>query len=448
MHLFRANSHTVLLECGLFRGPREESRRRNGQFPFHPSQIDSVVISHAHVDHCGNLPTLVKQGFHGPVYCTPATRDLMHAILKDSARIQEEDAAHLAMSRGYSEPLPEPLYTRVDAERAIDLCRVVAYETPRMIFPGVEMRFTDAGHILGSASVHLRVTLDDGGEQSLTFTGDLGRCHLPFLRPPAPIPPADVIICESTYGGRVHEPMEDTVRKLEEATHRTLTRGGKVLVPAFSLGRTQLVVHYLRRGMREGRLPRFPIYVDSPLATDIAEVYRDYPDALDETAVFGPHEADFLGSDAVRYVRNFEESQQLSTRPGPCILVASSGMCEAGRIVNHLKRNVDDPRNTIILVSFQAPGTVGRRLLEKSPTVRFLGKDWNKWADVVHLDGFSGHADRHDFETLLGPLVGRAKRIRLIHGEREQAESLAKTLRGLGFADVSIPEAGETVSLA
>jgi metallo-beta-lactamase family protein len=447
MHLLEVANRKILLECGMYRGPREEARQRNSHFPFHPRQLDAVIISHAHIDHCGNLPTLIRQGYAGRVYCTPATRDLLGVILADSARIQEEDAAHINIARNYSEPWAEPLYSSDDAERAVLQCVTFPYDTPKEILPGVEVRFADAGHILGSAMVALRLTVD-GREHTVTFTGDLGRTGLPFLRPPAPVPPADVIICESTYGGRTHEPMADTIRKLEETAARTLQRGGKVLVPAFSLGRTQLVVHYLRQAMLAGRVPRFPIYVDSPLAADIAEVYRGYPDALDETASFRPSETpDFVDSDDVRYVRSFEESQRLSTRPGPCVLVAASGMCEAGRILHHLKHNVDDPRNTVILVSFQAPGTVGRRLLEARPTIRFMGKDWNKWTDVVHLDGFSGHADRADFEALLGPLAGRVKRLRLIHGEKEQAEALAATLRGLGFGDVAIPAAGESVPL-
>lgn len=447
MHLLEVAGRRILLECGMFRGPREEARQRNSRFPFHPNQIDAVVITHAHVDHCGNLPTLVRQGFSGPIFCTPATRDLLGVMLADSAKIQEEDAAHLNIARGYSEPWAQPLYTRNDADLAVMQCVAVPYEKPTRVVPEVEMRFVDAGHILGSAMAHFAVH-ENGREHTLTFTGDVGRRGLPFLRPPSPVPAADVVVCESTYGGRIHEPMSETIRKLEDAARGTLARGGKVLVPAFSLGRTQLVVHYLRRGMDAGRVPRFPIYVDSPLAADIADVYRHYPDALDDgqfdTTDFS---ADFAGSEGVHYVRDFDESTRLSTAPGPYVIVAAGGMCEAGRIQHHLKHNVDDPRNTVILVSYQAPGTVGRKLLEPRPTVRFMGREWNKWVDVVHLDGFSGHADRADFEALLGPLVGRTHKVRLIHGEREQSESLRKSLVSLGFGDVSIPEPGETVTL-
>jgi metallo-beta-lactamase family protein len=447
MHLVEVGPHRILLDCGLIQGRREESRRRNSRFPFHPHQIDAVVLTHAHVDHCGNIPTLVRQGFSGPVYCTPATRDLLAVMLADSAKIQEEDAAHLNIQRQYAEPWVQPLYTHPDVERAVSQCVAVPYGRPFEVTRSARVRFHDAGHILGSAMVELTAAAN-GRDYSLTYTGDLGRRGLPFLRGPDPIPPADLLVCESTYGGRVHEPVDRTAEKLYEAVARTIERGGKALVPAFSLGRTQLVVHFLRDGVQSGKLPAVPVYVDSPLASDIAQVYRRHLDCLsDETARRLGDDGDFLGGGVVHYVRDFEESMRLSTQPGPCVLVAASGMCEGGRIVHHLKHNVDDPRNSVILVSYQAPGTVGRKLLEKKPTIRFMGRDWNKWADVVHLDGFSGHADRDDFAALLAPLADRVGRARLIHGEREQSEALAGALRGLGFADVAVPAGGEAVPL-
>src|SRR5262245_29816323 len=377
LHLLEAGGRRVLLECGLYQGRREEARQRNSRFPFHPHRLAAVVISHAHVDPCGNLPTLARQGFAGPIYCTPATRDLLGILLADSAKIQEEDAAHLNILRHYIEPWVQPLYTRPDVDRVLRQCVAVPYDVPTEILPGVRLRFSDAGHVLGSAVVHLAVGTA-GETRTLTFTGDLGRRHMPILRPAAPIPPADLLVCESTYGGREHEPIARTVEKLWEVVRRTSARGGKVLVPAFSLGRTQLVVHYLHRGLAGGHFPPVPVYVDSPLAAEIADVYRDHPDCLSDEArrqVAG--DADFLGDGAVQFVRSFEESMQLSTRPGPSVLVAASGMCEAGRILQHLRHNVDDPRNTVVLVSYQASGTVGRRLLEPKPTVRFHGKDWN-----------------------------------------------------------------------
>jgi metallo-beta-lactamase family protein len=294
----------------------------------------------------------------------------------------------------------------------------------------------------------VRIAADTpSGERTLIFTGDLGRRSLPQLRPTAPIPPGDVLICESTYGNRLHEDVEHTLVKLFSAINRTIKRGGKVLIPAFSLGRTQLVIHFLEEGVRSGQIPRVPIYVDSPLAADISEVYAMHPECLSDDARKRIKEEGVLGGDVVEYIREFEDSLRMSARPDPMIVVASSGMCDAGRILHHLKLHIDDTRCTVILVSFQAQGTTGRRLLEKSPTVRFLGKDWNKWLEVVHLDGFSAHADRDDFLAFLQPLAGKVGRSRLIHGERDQAEALAETMRKMGFNDVSVPEPGEKVSV-
>lgn len=445
MHLLETGNHKILLDCGLYQGKRDESHRKNAHFPFPPEEIDAVLVSHAHIDHCGNLPTLIRQGFDGPIYCTPATRDLLQVMLADSAKIQEEDAAHLNMQRQPHEPWVQPLYARDDVDRVLNQCVGVRFGQKRELTKNVQFRFLEAGHVLGSAMVQLDVDGRDR-EHSLVFTGDLGRRNLPILKPTAPIPPSSVLVCESTYGNRVHEPIDKTVDKLYETIRRTIEREGKVLIPAFSLGRTQLIVHYLQRGVLSGQIPRVPIYVDSPLASDIADVYRRHPDCLStEVASHLDDGTGILGGDAVEYIRHFEDSVRISQERRPMIIVASSGMCDAGRILHHLKQHVDDPRCTVILVSYQAYGTTGRRLLEKQPTVRFLGREWNKWIEVVHLDGFSGHADRDDFNAFLKPLAGKIDRVRLIHGEREQAEALGNSLREMGFKDVGVPEPGDTV---
>lgn len=442
MHLVQAGDAKVLLDCGLSLGrTRSETRRRSGRFPFDPAGLDAVVLSHAHVDHCGNLPNLVRQGFSGPIYCTPPTRDLLAVLLTDSARLQEEDAAWLRFFGGEEDA--QPLFGREHADRTLAQCVAVPYEVPYAAHPDVRLRFVDAGHVLGSAMVHLTLG-GPGGECTVTYTGDLGRRGFHFLPDPRPVPAADLIISESTYGGRTHQPLDRLEELLAEAVARTAERGGKVFIPAFSLGRAQLVVHHLQKVMNEGRAPQLPIYVDSPLTADIAGVYQLHPDRVLPGAV-PPPEGE---AGPVRYVRGLEESRDLSTRREACVVVASGGMCEGGRILHHLRHNVDDPRNTIALVSYQAPGSLGRRLLEKGPTVRFAGRDWNKWADVVDLNGFSGHADRDDFRALLGPAAGRAGKVRLVHGEPEQADALAGTLRELGFADVDVPHAEDLVAVA
>lgn len=442
MHLLQSGDRKILLDCGLQQGKREESRQRNARFPFHPRQVDSVVISHAHIDHCGNLPTLVRQGFDGPIYCTPATRDLLAVMLADSAKIQEEDAAYLNIQRKFVEPWVQPLYTRSDVDQVLAQVVGIEFEKPKELAKGLALDFIEAGHVLGSAMVRIKTK-----EGTLIFTGDLGRRNLPLLRPTAPIPVGDVLVCESTYGNRLHEDVEHTQEKLFGAINRTIKRDGKVLIPAFSLGRTQLVIHFLQDGIRSGRIPRVPIYVDSPLAADVSEVFSMHLECLSEPAGKQLKEDGILGGDLVQYIREFEDSLRISARPDPAIVIASSGMCDAGRIVHHLKQHIDDPSCTVILVSFQAPGTTGRRLMEKSPTVRLFGKDYNKWIEVVHLDGFSAHADRDDFLAYLSPLAGKIGKTRLIHGEREQADALAQTMREMGYKDVAVPQPGDEVSV-
>jgi metallo-beta-lactamase family protein len=445
MHLLEVGNHKILLDCGLHQGRREEARQRNSHFPFHPDQIDAVILSHAHIDHCGNLPTLVRQGFSGPVYCTPPTRDLLSVMLADSAKIQEEDAAHLNIARNYAEPWVQPLYLHVDVERAIRQIVPVPYGRDVDVTRSVRFHFIEAGHILGSAMVHLKA-LGPGRERTLSFSGDMGRRGLPILKPTGDVPKADVLVSESTYGNRLHRSFSETVEKLYATIRETVAKDGKILIPAFSLGRTQLVIHVLQLGLREQKIPRIPIFVDSPLAAEVAEVYRAHPNSLSPEIAKALSEGHgLLGGDGVTYVRDFEESTLLATRPGPAVIIASSGMCDAGRIQQHLKQLVDDPRCTIVLVSYQAQGTVGRKLLEAKPTVRFQGRDWNKWIEVIHLDGFSGHADKDDFVAYLAPLAGKVGKVRLIHGERDQAEALAEMLRDLGFPDVAVPSPGDRV---
>jgi metallo-beta-lactamase family protein len=366
-------------------------------------------------------------------------------MLADSAKIQEEDAAHLNIARNYAEPWVQPLYTHPDVDRTFRQVVQVPYGRDVDVTKSVRFRFIEAGHILGSAMIHLTVAGPDR-DRTLSFSGDMGRRGLPILKPTGDIPPADLLVCESTYGNRLHPSFRETVEKLYQAIRDTIKKDGKVLIPAFSLGRTQLIIHVLQLGLRERQIPTMPIFVDSPLASEVAEVYRAHPTSLSPEIAQALREGHgLLGGDGVTYVHEFEQSTSLATRPGPAVIIASSGMCDAGRIQQHLKQLVDDPRCTIVLVSFQAPGTVGRKLMEPKPTVRFQGRDWNKWIDVVHLDGFSGHADKDDFLAYLTPLAAKVGKVRLIHGEREQAEALADTLRELGFPDVAVPAPGDRV---
>jgi metallo-beta-lactamase family protein len=436
MHLVEAVGRKLLLDCGARRGSWQDVRRRSGSFPFRAGEIEAVVLSHAHSDHCGNLPILVRHGFSGPIYCTEATRDLAAVMLGDSARIKEEDARILRILDRDS--TGELLYSREDVRDVLNQFVVLPYEQPREILPGITLRLTDAGHLLGAAMASLAFQTG-GHESSLTFTGDLGRRGLPLVHDPAPIPPADMLICESTYGGKTHQPMDQLRSILADVVRRTAERGGKVLIPAFSLGRTHAVVHTLQKEMDSGRTPRIPIFVDSPLAAAVADTYRRHAN--------GDGIAGDIETESVRFIRESDESHDLHRRSEPCVVVASGGMCEGGRIVGHLKQHIDDPRCTIALVSYQAPGTPGRRLLERGPTVRFQGRKWNKWAEIVDLNGFSSHADHADLMAQLGPLASKVGKVCLVHGEPERADAVRAGLLDRGFRDVLIPAEGERVNV-
>jgi metallo-beta-lactamase family protein len=447
MHRLDACGRTLLLDCGLFQGHRAEANHRNRDFPFRPRDVDAVILSHAHVDHCGNLPNLVKQGFAGPIYCTPATRALAAVMLGDAAKIQEEDAEYLNRKRDKGEPRVEPLYDGRDVYKTLLRLQAVRYDKPTDVGPGLEAMFVDAGHLLGSAMVGLRIDAP-GGERRLTFTGDLGRPGLPILRDPAPVPPGDLVLSESTYGGHTHEPVDETAERLGKVLRHTVERGGKLLIPAFSVGRTQTIVYFLHQLRDAGRLPDVPIYVDSPMAVRATEVYRAHPECFDEqTLQLLRDDPDLFGERHIRYIDKVHDSIALNDRPEPCVILSASGMCEAGRILHHLKHNIEDPRSTILIAGFQAPNTLGRRLVDRRPEVRILGRTYALKAEVVVLNGLSSHADHGDLLRSLGSLATTAKKVRLVHGEPERAAALAEGLRGAGFADVAIPDRGETVTV-
>jgi metallo-beta-lactamase family protein len=447
MHQVDACGQTLLLDCGLFQGPRSESRHRNKAFPLRPKDVGAVLLSHAHIDHCGNLPNLVRQGFAGPIYCTPATRALAAVMLGDAAKIQEEDAHYLNRKRAKGEPKVEPLYDGRDVFRTLLRLQSAPYDVPINLAGGLEATFVDAGHLLGSAMIRLRMD-GPGGERVLTFTGDLGRPGLPILREPAPVPACDFLISESTYGGHVHEPVEETAERLGEVVRHTEERGGKLLIPAFTVGRTQTVVYFLYQLLRAGRLLDLAVYVDSPMALRATEVFKAHPECFNaETQQLLKTHPETFGEQRIRYLDKVHESIALNKHPGPCVIISASGMCEAGRILHHLKHNIEDPRSTILIVGYQAEGTLGRRLVERQPEVRILGRTFALKAEVVVLNGLSSHADHPGLLHALGPLAGRARQVRLVHGDAERAAVLAEGLRGLGFPEVVIPERGESATI-
>ena len=447
MHLVEANGLKLLLDCGFFQGHRDEARRINSTFPFPPDEIHAIVLSHAHIDHCGNLPNLFRQGFGGPIFCTPATRDLMAVMLADSAKIQEEDARFLNKRGERGQNQVQPLYDRRDVVRMMRLTQPVPYERHFELGKGVGFRFVEAGHLLGSAMIHL--TIEQGTRlRTITFTGDLGRMGLPILRDPMPIPPAELVISECTYGGRVHPPVENLDDDLAAIVRRTFDRGGKVLIPAFSLGRTQAVIYCLHRLIHSGQLAAPPIFVDSPLSSAATNVFRMHPECFDEeTALLLTDTPDLFGEKQVHYITSIEESQSLNGRKEPCILIAASGMCESGRILHHLKHHVEDPSNTILIIGFQAPNTLGRRIVEKRPQLRIHDRMYQLQAEVAIMNGFSSHADHPALMDLLAPLREHQSEIYLVHGEAQPAQALISALRDQGLTRVDYPPKGACVTM-
>jgi metallo-beta-lactamase family protein len=446
MHLLDTGRGKILIDCGLFQGRREESRRRNRELPSEATGADALILTHAHIDHSGSIPTLVKKGFRGSIYATPATRDLCAYMLRDAARIQEYDARWL--NRKFADdpdftPI-EPLYTEEDAIEALGLFVTVAYGRRFDPVPGVEARFLDAGHILGSAEVSLRMA-----DRHIVFTGDLGRKGLPILRDPqTPAPPVDYLFMESTYGNRVHGDVASMHADLERVVKATAERGGKVIVPAFAVGRTQEIVYSLNHLWREGRLPDIPVFIDSPLSVNVTEVFKLHPDCFDaETRAFLEEHGEVFSFRNVKLVSKVEESMRLNQLAGPAIIISSSGMCEAGRILHHLRNNVEDPRNTIMIVGYQAQHTLGRRIVERRKKVKILGVERDLRAQVAVLNAFSAHADRDDLLGYARATATDARHLFLVHGEPEQQEPLLKTLGGMGIR-ATAPAAGDEAELS
>jgi metallo-beta-lactamase family protein len=449
-HLISVNGIRVLLECGLFQGKRRESYERNRELPFDAASVDALVLSHAHIDHSGNIPNLVRSGFRGSIYCTFATRDLCSAMLRDSAYIHERDAEYVNKKRARKgEPPIEPVYTQADAIASLEHFVSVGYGRPVLVAPGVQCTFLDAGHILGSAIVLLEI--EEGQRQiRLLFSGDLGRKDMPILRDPTPAPPADVLLIESTYGDRLHAPREDAERELLELIVETHRRGGKVVIPAFSVGRTQELVYSLHQLASAGKLPKLPIYVDSPLAVNATEVFRLHPECYDEEMrefMVEERRPDPFGFERLRYIRNVEDSKALNRLEGSAVIISASGMCEAGRIQHHLKHTVGDPRNTVLIVSWQAPHTLGRRLVERQDVVKIFGEEYRLRARVESINGYSAHADQKGLLEWAKPIASGVQHAFVVHGDPGPAQILGDGLHRLGAAQVSVPAQGEVFQI-
>jgi len=445
MHLIEAAGGRWLLDSGLFQGRRAQVHALNEGLPFDPRRIDGVVLSHAHIDHSGRLPLLVRHGFHGPVHATPATRDLCAVMLPDAANIQEKDHEYL-LKHGKAGPESEPLYDLTDALEVQDLMVGVPYRRITHLRKHLAVEFLDAGHILGSASVDLRIT--EGAGHRLVFSGDIGRSHLPIIRDPdPPSGPIDTLLVESTYADRDHESVKDAEVRLGEAVSRTASRGGKVLIPAFALGRIQEVIYALNNLVRARRIPQVPIFVDSPLAVDATTVFRMHPEIFDDRERLIASGARLFDFPNVTYIREVADSKALNQLNGPAVIVAASGMAESGRILHHLINGIGDHRNLVLFVGFQAEHTLGRRLQEGREVVRIFGQDYPRRAEVETIGGYSAHADRTELRNWVHRLGGPIRRAFCVHGEPPALEAMAGILRSEGIKDVRIPKHGESVEL-
>jgi metallo-beta-lactamase family protein len=448
MHLLSVNGHKLLLDCGLYQGRRKEAFKRNRDLPFDAREVDAVILSHAHIDHSGNLPSLVKAGFSGPIYATSATRDLDAYMLLDSAHIQESDVAYVNKRRArQGKRLFEPLYTRRDAMDTLTHFSTVEYGRPFEPVPGVQVHFRDAGHILGSAIVVIDV--DERERQyRLVFSGDIGRAELPILRPPQVAEDVDYVIMESTYGSRFHESTGEAREILRQVAQKTYDRRGKLIIPAFAVGRTQELAYGLDQLWEAGQLPPIDVFVDSPLAVNVTEVFRLHPECYNEEmldAMLSEADRDPLGFKHLRYIRAVEDSKRLNVLETPAIIISASGMCEAGRILHHLKNNIEDSRTTVLFVGYQAENTLGRKLLEGQDPVPIFGEEYRVRAQVRRAEGYSAHADRAELLDWAARIQaqGDLKRVFLVHGEEEGLMALAQGLRDQDVTQVDVPERGQ-----
>jgi metallo-beta-lactamase family protein len=449
LHMLEYDGRRVLMDCGLYQGRRAEARRFNQEFPADPRSVDAVLLSHAHIDHSGLLPKLYRDGFEGRVFATSATRDLCASMLPDSAFIQEKDAEWVnRRERRRGADAIQPLYSMGDAQGVLELFEDVAYGVPFEPLPGLEVEYRDAGHILGSASMML--TVREGGRTvKVGFTGDVGRAGRPILRDPQPMDDCDYLICESTYGGREHEPPDRAKDRLAHVVGATARRGGKVIIPAFAVGRTQEIVFRLDELTNEGRLPPIPVFVDSPLAVNVTEVFRAHPECYDAALLkYLENDSDPFGFHRLTYIRDVEDSKRLNTSNLPMVIISASGMAEAGRILHHLRNNVEDPRNTIMIVGYCAPHTLGRRIVERRREIKIFGEPFRLRAEVEVMNAYSAHADEPELVRFVSHIdPDRLRRIFLVHGDPERQLALFDALEAAGYGCGHAPARGESIEL-
>jgi metallo-beta-lactamase family protein len=450
-HLLHINGKKILLECGLFQGKRSETYEKNKNFRFNPAEIDALILSHAHIDHSGNIPNLVSKGFNGLIYATSATVDLCQIMLRDSAHLQEKDIEFVnKKKKKKGEELFEPLYTLEDVEKAMQQFVGVQYNQTIDLFPGIRFTLRDAGHILGSAGVHLNIEEAGNKKISLGFSGDIGRPDSPVIKSPDVLRDLDVLIMESTYGNRLHSPAEEVEEDFSSTITKVINDGGKVIIPAFAVGRTQTIVYMLHKLFDQNRIPEVPIYVDSPLAVEATNIFRSHPECMDRETyrIFLQDGDDPFGFGRLKYIKKTEESKELNEKSGPMIIISASGMAEGGRILHHLVHSIGNSKNLILFVGYAAEHTLARKIMEGNEKVNIFGEEYEVRAKIKKMDYFSGHADQRELlDYLRLNNQNKLKNIFLVHGEEEMALPFKEKILQEGYENVQFPASGEIINI-
>ena len=439
-HLIEVNGLRLLLDCGMYQGPREEAKRRNALLPDDVKSIDAIILSHGHLDHCGRLPVIVKAGYAGPIYCTPATAEVARIVLHDAGKIQEEDAAYLNQrSRGPDDPKVQPLFTMSDSAAVLKLWKRTPYGQKTDLGKGVSFTFFDAGHILGSAYVVLEWT-EDGAGKRLLFTADVGRYNSPILRDPQPIPGTfDFVITESTYGNKKHGPMDQVAPQLLDAVKFCMQHGSRLLVPSFAVGRTQTILWYVQRFIQSEQIPPIPIFVDSPMGVEVSKVHQEFRDYYDTETSAAIGKGDLFSASHVTFASSSQESRNINGFGGACVIIASSPTCEFGRILHHLKQSVERPDDVVVFVGWTPPGTLGRRLQDGQKRIKIFDRFYDVRCQVRTIHGLSAHADGGEILRFLQPTLGKQTQTFVVHGEADQAEGFARRLLGSGVGQADVP---------
>ncbi len=444
-HLLTINNKKILLECGLFQGRRKDTYEKNKNFSFDPKEIDALILSHAHIDHSGNIPHLVKDGFRGPIYSTSATKDLCEIMLKDSAYLQQRDIEWLNKKNKKHIP-DESLYSIEDVDAAIQYFVPVNYNTATEIFPGVTAYFQDAGHILGSAGIFLEIEEENGKKINFGFSGDIGRYDTPIIKDPDYFRDLDLLIMESTYGNRLHTKKDEVEEEVAKVVRQVFDRKGKIIIPAFAVGRTQLLVYVFHKLFDQKRIPEIPIYVDSPLAVNATKVFKDHPECFDrETSrIFLESGNDPFGFGRLKYISTVDQSKELNDINDPIIIISASGMAEGGRILHHLANNIGNPKNLVLFVGYAAEQTLARKIMDGIKQVNILGEEYSVNCQIKIMDYFSGHADQNELLDYLSlNPQKRLKNIFLVHGEEDQALPLKEKILQKGYKNADYPMSGE-----